>query len=301
MQDGLDGRGPESTPQACHAVLGPDCISPGMRHFLQSGAYRALCALVVVSMAPALAATCCAQDAQSMVEKAVQVQLHADETDHSCWLFHEVDRKPKDSVVQWVAQTHSGDVIRVMMKNGRPVSKADQHHKVQSFIEDESAQKQQREDAKKDDGQARSMLKLLPVAFNWKISSQNRNSTTLAFSPKSSFDPPTREARVFASMQGFLVVAKDGDRILEFKGHLIRDVDFGGGILGKLDKGGTFRIVRTPIGSGVWDITQTHIHIQGHALIFKSISEEEDDTRSSFTREPDSVTLQQAAAAVLKR
>lgn len=242
-----------------------------------------------------------AQDAQSLVKRAVATQIHADDTDHSCWVFHEVDRKPGNNVVQWVAQTHTADVVRVVKKNGHAVSATDQRHAVQSFIGDASAQAEQREDAKKDDEQARSMLKMLPVAFNWKVVSRNQKTTTLAFSPKPSFDPPTREERVFAAMQGTLTIQSDGDRIVEFKGHLIHDVDFGMGLLGKLDKGGTFRIERREVGNGIWDITETHVHIHGHALIFKSISEEEDDVKTAYQREPDGVTLQQAAAAVLKK
>lgn len=242
-----------------------------------------------------------AQDALSLVKRAVQVQINADNTDHSCWVFHEVDRKPGDSVVQWVAQTHSAAVIRVTEKNGHPVSTADQRHQVQSFIQDASAQARQRQDQSRDDEQARSLLQLLPVAFDWKIVSRNRNSTTLAFSPKSSFNPPSREARVFSAMEGLLVLQNHADRIIEFKGHLVHDVDFGGGIFGKLNKGGTFRIERRNVGGGIWDITESHIHIEGHALIFKTISEQEDDIKSSFTREPDSVTLSQAASTVLSR
>lgn len=255
----------------------------------------------VLAIAVALAGELHAQDVQSLVKHAVQVQINADDTDHSCWVFHEVDRKPGDSVVQWVAQTHSAAVIRVVEKNGHPVSAADQKKAVESFIHDASAQAQQQRDQHQDDQRARALLELLPVAFNWKISSRNRNSTTLAFSPKASFHPPTREARVFSAMQGFLVLQNHADRIIEFKGHLVHDVDFGGGILGKLNQGGTFRIERRDVGDGIWDITESHIHIEGHALIFKSISEQEDDVKTSFRREPDSVTLSQAASTVLSR
>lgn len=263
--------------------------------------HRTLLTTTVLAITAAASANVHAQDVLSLVKRAVQVQIQADDTDHSCWIFHEVDRKPNDSVVQWVAQTHSADVIRVVAKNRHPVSAADQRQQVQSFIHDSSAQAKQRQDQKQDDQRARSLLELLPVAFNWKLVNRNRKSTTLAFSPKASFNPPTREARVFSAMQGVLVLENRGNRIVEFKGNLIHDVDFGLGLLGKLNKGGTFRIERRDVGNGIWDITESHIHIQGHALIFKSISEEEDDVKTSFTREPDSVTLSQAASAVLSR
>jgi hypothetical protein len=269
-----------------------------MRHPARNHGFRVI---TVLAIAAAAGVEVQAQDAHSLVERAVQVQIHDDETDHSCWVFHEVDRKPNNNVVQWVAQTHSGAVIRVVEKNGHAVSPGDQRQAVQSFIKDASAQAQQRQDDAKDDERARSMLKLLPVAFDWKITSRNRTTTTLAFSPKPGFDPPTREARVFSAMEGVLVIQNRGNRIVEFKGHLIHDVDFGFGLLGKLNQGGTFRIERRNVGGGIWDITESHIHIQGHALIFKSISEEEDDVKTSFTREPDSVTLAQAASTVLSR
>jgi hypothetical protein len=119
--------------------------------------------------------------------------------------------------------------------------------------------------------------------------------------PNPSFHPPSREARVFSAMAGTLAVDNDQHRIREFKGQLVRDVDFVGGLLGKLKKGGSFRIERSELGEGIWEITQSHIHIRGHALMFKSISEQEDDDKSFFTREPDSVTLQQAAPAIFSR
>jgi hypothetical protein len=54
-------------------------------------------------------------------------------------------------------------------------------------------------------------------------------------------------------------------------------------------------VVRTQVGPGVWDITTTHIHIQGHALIFKSIGEEQDEVTSHYHRTPKSLSLEDAA------
>lgn len=90
-------------------------------------------------------------------------------------------------------------------------------------------------------------------------------------------------------------------RIQELKGRLMNDVNFGWGLLGKLEKGGSFSVERKEIGPGIWDITSTHVHIQGHALIFKSISEQEDDEKSSFSRQPDNISLEQAASAVMAK
>ncbi len=67
---------------------------------------------------------------------------------------------------------------------------------------------------------------------------------------------------------------------------MIHDVKFWGGLLGYLQSGGSFDVERRQVGNGEWWITETHVHIQGHALIFKSISEQEDDVKSKFKELP---------------
>ncbi|HEX5233754.1 MAG TPA: hypothetical protein VFW25_00345 [Silvibacterium sp.] len=247
---------------------------------------------------------CCAlpaQDAKQLVQQAVKAELAGDANDHSCWIYHEVDRKPDSSVVQWVAETGKGSINRVVRKNGRQVPISEQRKQVEAFIHDPAAQAKQREDGRHDDEQSASMLKMLPTAFIWKQTSRNRWTTTFYFKPNPHFQPPNREARVFAAMEGEMTVNNEQHRIQELNGRLIHDVDFGFGLLGKLEAGGTFRVVRRQVGRGLWDITESHIHIHGHALIFKSISEEEDDVKTSWQRQPENVTLAQAAAAVMKK
>lgn len=242
-----------------------------------------------------------AQDAKQIVQQAVKTELAADENDHTCWIFHEADRKPKNSVVQWVAQTHKGDVTRVLTRNNQQISQTQQQQNINKFIHDPSAQAKQRQDGQNDDKQASAMLKLLPVAFIWTVTSKNDNTTTLHFKPDPHFEPPSHQARVFSAMEGDMTVNNAHHRIQLLKGRLIHDVDFGWGILGRLNPGGSFAVERQDTGQGEWQITSTHVHIQGHALIFKSISEQEDDVKTSFSREPEGVTMEQAASAVMSK
>lgn len=242
-----------------------------------------------------------AQDAKQIVQQAVNTELAADQNDHTCWIFHEIDSKPKNNVVQWVAQTPKGDITRVITVNNRQLSKAEQQQKINKFIHDPSAQAKQRHESRQDDQQATALLKLLPVAFVWVQTGKNESTTTLHFKPDPHFQPPNRQARVFGAMEGDMTVNNDRHRIQELQGRLIHNVDFGYGLLGRLSQGGSFAVERNDIGGGEWQITATHIHIQGHALIFKSISEQEDDQRTSFSRERDQVTLEEAAVAIMNK
>ena len=241
------------------------------------------------------------QDTKQFVQQAVTDELAADRDDHSRWIFHEVDRKPNDTVVQWVAQTGHGDLNRVLSRNGHQISEQQQRASIDQFIHDPAAQAKQHRSGQHDDEQAEALLKLLPVAFIWTRTGSDEKTTTLHFKPDPNFRPPSREARVFSAMQGDMTVENSHHRIQELKGTMIRDVNFGWGLLGKLEKGGLFSVRRSETGPGVWQITETHVHIQGHALIFKSISEQEDDEKTSFTREPGDVTFEQAESAVMSK
>jgi hypothetical protein len=49
------------------------------------------------------------------------------------------------------------------------------------------------------------------------------------------------------------------------------------------------------IGLAAWEITATRIHIRGYALIFASISEQQDEETSDYKSAPPSLTLADAA------
>ena len=96
-------------------------------------------------------------------------------------------------------------------------------------------------------------------------------------------------------MAGEVTVDAKQKRVKVLTGSLVRPVEFGWGILGKMDPGGTFRVIRTEVAPGEWEITETHVHIQGHMLIFKSISQQEDEVSSHYKATPAGLTLRQAA------
>jgi hypothetical protein len=246
-----------------------------------------------------LGATASGQDERPFVEQAVQTELAADAADHTHWLYFEVDRKPGLTMKQWVAEAHGGDLQRDVDRNGRAVSKEEAQGKIDKFAQDSSAQAKQRKSGQHDDKQAAEMLNMLPRAFLWTKTGVEGNSTVLHFKPDPNFHPPTWESRVFAAMEGDMRVDTAQHRIASLKGRLIHDVKFGGGLLGEMEAGGTFEVERRETGKGEWQITETHVHIQGHALLFKSISEQEDDEKSKFRRLPDNISIADAEKELL--
>jgi hypothetical protein len=217
-------------------------------------------------------------------------------------MYRDENGVPNRNTVKLVIQTAQGDLSKTVERDGHPLpqdqEKADEQ-RMDAFVHDANLRQKQKQSHQQDASKASALTKMLPDAFLWTYARQNGAETTLHFKPDPQFKPPTREARVFAAMEGTMVVDAEQKRIKELKGKLTRDVNFGYGLLGKLEKGGTFEIERQQIAPRIWAITATHVHIHGHALIFKSIGEEQDEVTSHYHPTPPSLSLD-AAATMLK-
>jgi hypothetical protein len=242
-----------------------------------------------------------AQTPRDIVRQAVRTELDASRNDHSHWLYFEIDRQPSKTVKRWVAEANSASVNRVVELNGRAVSESEQRQEMGAFINDSHAQAKQRKSGQHDDEQAAELLKILPDAFLWTRTGEKGNDILFHFKPDPQFRPRSLEARVFAAMEGDMAIDREQHRIASLKGRLINDVKIGYGVLGQLKAGGTFDVERRELSPHVWQITETHVHIQGHALIFKMISEEEDDVKMHFEQVDAGMTLLQAQSELLHR
>jgi hypothetical protein len=242
-----------------------------------------------------------AQSPQQIIQQVVDVERKADQNDHSNWIYLEESDKPKEHLVQWVAATQQGNVERVLEKDEQQMPATRQREMIEKFLHDSRAQHKQVEEADHDNHQIDDLLKLLPEAFIWTETGSTANTTSLHFDPAPNFHPPTREARVFSSMTGDVVVDNQQHRICKIKGHLIHDVTFGGGLLGRLKEKSSFALDQQQVGPSYWELSQIHVHLEGNALLFKSVSLQQDDKRTKFQPEPGDVTLEQAASLVMNQ
>ncbi len=240
-----------------------------------------------------------AQNPQQIIQQAADIERTADRNDHSNWIYLEESDKPKEHLVQWVAATQKGNVERILERDEQQLPEARQRELIEKFLHDTRAQNKQVEEASHDNRQIDDLLKLLPEAFVWTQTGSTPTTTSLHFEPAPNFHPPTREARVFSAMTGDLVVDNQQHRICKVKGHLIHDVTFGGGLLGRLKERSSFALEQQQVGPSLWELTQIHVHLEGNALLFKSVSLEQDDKRSRYQPEPSDVTLEQAANSVM--
>ncbi len=241
----------------------------------------------------------CAQsgkDPREIVRVAMQAELSADLNDHSRWRYRDA-KKDGMNTVSIVVETDHGSVKRLIERNGTALTEeeaAAEDQRVRNFIHDPAQLAKQRKDGVQDGKNAEELLKMLPDAFTWKLVSDDGQKITLHFEPNPDFSPPDIQGRVLGQMAGELVVNKEQNRIETIRGKLTEDVTIGWGLLGRLHEGGTFRVERREVAPRLWQITETHVHIEGKALFFKNIGQEQDEVQTEFTQVPKGTTLEQA-------
>ena len=223
--------------------------------------------------------------ALAAVKMAVAAELNASRTDKTPWEYRDHDTQSGKDAVYRVIETPHGDLRRMLELNGSPVTGSAAEReltRLQTFVNSPEQQAHERKAAEADGAQAREFLGMLPQAFVWTVVTETPAAITLKFHPNPDFSPPDTQSRVLGVMAGQMIIARGSNRIQSLRGTLTDDVKFGLGIFGKIDKGGTFNVERRELSPGKWQITETHVHIGGHALLFKTIGQQEDEVKTDW-------------------
>jgi hypothetical protein len=101
--------------------------------------------------------------------------------------------------------------------------------------------------------------------------------------------------QVLSGLQGYLLIDPKALRLAMIDGTLYRDVNFGWGIIGHLDKGGHFLVQQADLGLGdsSWGITEISVNITGKVLLFKGLNFASDEVLSDFQKMPENLTFAQ--------
>jgi len=148
------------------------------------------------------------------------------------------------------------------------------------------------------------ILRALPTAFHYEyagteqsepgLGKEGHELVRLNFKPNSTYSPPSTVEQVLAGMQGYVLIDKQARRLARIDGTLFKDVTFGWGIFGRLDKGGSFRVQQADTGDGNWAITQMTLRMTGKVLLVKTLTLVSDETFQDFRRLPDNLPFAQA-------
>lgn len=237
------------------------------------------------------------QDANQLVREAVQNELNGEGKDRTHWRYHLHREDERGSQDRDVIETKEGSLAKTLLINGRPLTpeQRDQDEvRMKKLVSDPNERAKRDHRLHQDEERAHQLLKAIPDAFVFKYDGIDGSQVRLTFKPNSNYTPTTRELTVYHAMTGKVWIDQAARRLSKIEGQLFENVNFGWGLLGHLEKGGTFRVIQQDVGSGHWSTVQLDINMQGRAVVFKTINVKQKETLTEFRRVPDDLSMAQA-------
>jgi hypothetical protein len=232
----------------------------------------------------------------ALVQLMVDHEL-ADREKASYWMYHVEKTTDGQTKSEEQVETRDGPIFRVLAIDGQPLDAKQQSaedERIQNLLHDPAAQRKVKQAHEADEQRVRQLLTELPKAFLYTLDGMENNNIRLRFAPNPEYSPPNFQSRPLRSVEGTLVVEPHQVRLVRLDGHLVDDVEFGYGILGKVDKGGTFSIARQAVSPTHWRTRLVDVHVSGRIVLFKSIEKQQHDARWDFHQVPTDLTLAQA-------
>lgn len=272
----------------------------------RSSPARAFCILTGALAATAIAGGAQPQpqarpeNPQKLVREVVYNELH-DHQRHGWWRYWIEKRSQKQTLLEEQVETKDGPLTRTLLLNGRPLDDAQQQQedaRLQDLLNSPGKRADLKEAYTADEQRIGRIVALLPDAFLYEDMGEENGCRHLKFRPNPNFPPHSIEARIFHAMSGDLWIDSRMKRMARLRGHLDENVDFGFGILGRLYKGGWFELSRTEVSPTDWKTDRLEVHMNGRALLFKSIAQETSEVRGGFSAVPPAMTLAQGMSLI---
>jgi len=286
------------------------------RNILAQGiAHAGLCILLLATTGPiAQPQTVSAyRDPADVVRKAVQNEIKAANDDSTHFLFRGTKTTPRESTTRIYVETKQATAGMVIAYNGKPLTpeqRQAEQARIQRFIDNPEELRKKLDQERQNAEHTMRIVRALPDAFLFEFAGEEPGSpgigqvgaplVKLKFRPNPRYQPPSRVEEVLAGMQGYVLVDAVHNRIASIDGTLFKDVGFGWGILGHLDRGGRFLVQQQEVENNFWEISNMTLRFTGKIMFFKNLNIASTEVFSGFKRVPADLTFAQAVALLQK-
>lgn len=241
--------------------------------------------------------------AHDLVRAVIANELRP-QADPTHWMYKVDKEQDGEGQTKEVVQTSNGSMEQLLAVNGHSLSPEKRREEMERIkrLPDHLQEHRQWEQAqKKAAEEAEVFMKMIPDAFMFTYAGSENGLVKLMFKPNPNYQPPSREGRVLHAMEGEVLVDADEKRLAGISGHLVEEVKFGGGLLGYLEKGGRFSVMRTEVAPAEWVLSAMEIDMKGKALFLKTIAVQQKEYRHDFHRLPADLTLRDAAELLVSQ
>src|SRR5713226_8511612 len=235
--------------------------------------------------------------AAELMNQVVANEL-ADRVQQRKWMYLIDKREGKQTLTEEQVDTKDGPFYRLLAIDGTPLNpdqRQQDNARMDRLLHDPSQQLKFKRGHDEDEQTLEKLMRLMPEAFLYDYDGVEGNLLRLKFRPSTNYSPPTYEARVVHSLAGTILIDSQQRRLAKLSGQLINRVEFGYGLLGHIDNGGTIEIGRVQVGPSQWKTALINIQLAGRLVFFKTISKQQYETRSDFRAVSGDLSLLEAS------
>jgi hypothetical protein len=248
-----------------------------------------------------------------MVRKTVQNEEQAAKTANVSHMFLSHKKSLHGSQTRIYCETKEAMAGMTLENDGKPLN-AEQRQQEEARLENLAKSpeelKKKREQEKADADRVARIVRAMPDAFLFErdgtepgragIGKTGSELIRLKFRPNPNYSPPSHVEQVLEGMDGILLIDSKQYRIARIDGKLVKEVGFGWGILGHLDKGGHFLVEQADLGDGSWDASRMQLSFTGRILFFKRLDIQSEEVLSDYRKVPPGLTFAQGVELLKK-
>jgi hypothetical protein len=275
--------------------------------------------VAIVLLACQSASLACANDEAAavppteLVRRAVQKEITTNSGPGLHFMFKDQRKTAHLSQTKLMVETREATAGMLIEQDGHPLSPQQQQAeeaRLDAYVRNPEELNKKRKQEKEDADRTARILKALPDAFLYEYDGTEPGTETvghagdellkLSFRPNPNYVPPTRVEQVLTGMSGHLLIDAKQDRLAEINGTLQKEVSFGWGILGHLDRGGRFIVQQADVGGQHWEVTRMDLSFTGKILFFKKLNIRSSDIFFGFHVVPSDLTFAQGVELLKK-
>jgi len=240
-------------------------------------------------------------DYQELIERSAANEVEALQNP-ACFEYTERLNWSWGSETRSVIETSEGRADRIVLFGDQtlaPDQQQKQSHRLEKLLRDHDAVKDELHEQRSETERRIKMLKALPDALLFDFAGRENGLLRFSFRPNPDFSAKDRETQLYRGMAGEMWLEPAHERIVRIEGRLVKDVSFGWGFLGHLNKGGIYQVAQTQVTPGVWRITTLNVDVKGRLLLVQGFRMFREESNSHFRRTSSSMSYRDAVQALL--
>jgi len=247
-----------------------------------------------------------------LVRETVQNEINTNNL--TKFMYREREETGHGSQTKLIVETKDVAAGMLVAINDKPLTEEDrqkENARLDELVNDPRELKKKEKADREDTEHTNRIMKALPDAFLYEpdgvqtatkeIGNAGDELVRLKFRPNPDYNPPSHVEQVLTGMVGYMLIDKSKHRVAKIDATLEKDVGFGWGILGRLDKGGRFVVQQGTVDTGVWQVTRMDLDLTGRILLFKKLVVKSTQTFSDFHEAPANLTFAQGVELLKKQ